>query len=523
MKAKTTNQIISSYLLKIGIVLMVLLISFQLYLRIDASANKSFSLGKYSRQTVAELKGKMVVKIYATKDLPPEFGSVNRYMKDLLVEYKRASKGKFNYEYVRYKDAAELASLAEENRLQSFPVQIYENDSLVMKDVVLGMVFESQGRFDVMNLYPGLESTLEYELTKTIQNVDGKLLPYLHVFQDSLYKYYPTQLLSRELNENYKVGITDLQAPLAQIQTLLFTGVSDSLSQDQLYNLDQFIMKGGKVVFLQDRIHTNQNGIFVMESNIFDLLAHYGVLVHPNMVLDARCAEGQGMGLGEYIPYPIFPVVRGMDESPITKNTDNTILYFASEISALDSLNITFEPILKTSASSGRLDGPVFNVEPIMAYGTQYPLNKAPITVAAKVKGKLTSFFAHNKTMQKPGFVSERKDAEFILFGESELFMDPDDPQYLNRSFVVLNAVDYFLGNPTMIQIRTRNLAPSILRMDYYMHKKDIQPSELEQYKKISTQLLTIFKFTAIFLPIIILAIFGFLGWTLRKQKGIKT
>ena len=125
--------------------------------------------------------------------------------------------------------------------------------------------------------------------------------------------------------------------------------------------------------------------------------------------------------------------------------------------------------------------------------------------------------------MQKPGFISERKDAEFILFGESELFMDPDDPQYLNRSFVVLNAVDYFLGNPTMIQIRTRNLAPSILRMDYYMHKKDIQPSELEQYKKISTQLLTIFKFTAIFLPIIILAIFGFLGWTLRKQKGIKT
>lgn len=124
MKAKTTNQIIGNYLLRIGIILMVMLISTQLYLRLDLSANKSFSLGKYSRETVAGLKDKMVIKVYASKDLPPEFNNVQRYMQDLMVEYKRASKGKLNYEFVRYKDAEELASLAEENHLQTFPVQI---------------------------------------------------------------------------------------------------------------------------------------------------------------------------------------------------------------------------------------------------------------------------------------------------------------------------------------------------------------------------------------------------------------
>ncbi len=522
MKAKTTNQIIGYYLLRIGIILMVLLISTQLYLRLDLSANKSFSLGKYSRETVAKLKGKMVVKIYASKDLPPEFGAVHRYMQDLMAEYKRASRGKFNYEFVRYKDAAELASLAEENHLQTFPVQIYENESLVMKDVILGLVFESQGRFDIMNLYPGLEPTLEYEVTKIIQNVDGKLLSYLHVFQDTLYKYYPSQLFNREINQNYKVGLTDLEKPLAQIQTLLFAGITHDLNQEQLYNLDQFIMKGGKVVFLQDRIHTDQYGINALDSNIFELLAHYGVLIHPNMVLDSRCSEGRGRGLGQYIPYPIFPVVRGMDKNPITSNTDNTLLYFASEITALDSINIEFEPILQSSASSGRLNGPVFNVEPVMSYGLSYPLNDPPITVAAKVSGKLTSFFARNEAMQKPGFVSERKDAQFIVFGDSELFMDPDDPLYLNRGFVVLNAIDYFMDNLSMIKIRTRNLAPSILRMDYYMYKNQIQPSELERYRSVSRTLLGVFKFTAIFLPVILLSALGFFTWLANKPKEVK-
>lgn len=523
MKAKTTNQIIGYYLLRIGIILMVLLISTQLYLRFDLSANKSFSLGKYSRQTVAELKGKMVVKVYATKELPPEFASVKRYMQDLLAEYKRSSKGKFNYEFVRYKDAAELASLAQENHLSSMPVQIYENESLVMKDVILGLVFESQGRFDVLDLFPGLEPIMEYEITKVIQKVDGKPMPYLHVFQDSLYKHYPAQLFNREINQNYKVGLTDLQKPLAQIQTMLFAGVTDSLSLQQLYNLDQFIMKGGKVVFLQDRIHTDQSGVSVLQSNIFDLLAHYGVRIHPNMVLDSRCYEGQGRGLGEYIPYPIFPVVRGINKNPISHNTDNTLLLFASEISPLDTLNIEFEPILQTSASSGRLNGPVFNVEPVMSYGLSYPLDKPPITVAAKVSGKLTSFFAHNKDMQKPGFVAERKDAQFIVFGDSELFMDPDSPLYVNRGFVVLNAIDYFMDNHSLIKIRTRNLAPSVLRMDYYMYKKQIQPSELQQYRSISRTLMAIFKFTAIFLPVILMAAMGFFGWLLRKPKEAKT
>jgi ABC-type uncharacterized transport system involved in gliding motility auxiliary subunit len=124
--------------------------------------------------------------------------------------------------------------------------------------------------------------------------------------------------------------------------------------------------------------------------------------------------------------------------------------------------------------------------------------------------------------MQKPGFVAGRKDAQFIVFGDSELFMDPEEPLYLNRSFVVLNALDYFMDNHSLIKIRTRNPAPSVLRMDYYMYEKQIQPSELEHYRSISRTLTSIFKLTAIFLPVILLSAMGFFGWLLRKPKKVK-
>jgi len=310
MKGSKRDQILSAYLLRIGIAVMLLLVAAYIYFRIDVSHGKAYSLGKYSRETAAKLQDRVVIKIYASKDLPGTFSTVHRYLKDILNEYKSAGKGKFSYEYARFKDAQELREQAQINGLQPIPVQMYENDQVVMKEVILGMVFESQGRFDVMNVYPGLEPTLEYEITKKVQNIDGKLLPTITVFQDSIYQYFPTQLLTEELNDNYIINVTDLDSLPKFNPVMLFTGVIAPLTETQLYNLDQYIMRGGKVVFLQDRVNSDQNSAFTFDSNLFDLLAHYGVLIHPNMVLDRVGDVRSGRGLGQQLPYPITVSIR---------------------------------------------------------------------------------------------------------------------------------------------------------------------------------------------------------------------
>ncbi|MDZ4182704.1 MAG: GldG family protein, partial [Candidatus Cloacimonadaceae bacterium] len=486
-------------------------------LRLDISKGKAYSIGSHSREAVSSLKDNMVVKIYASKELPGGFGNLNRYLKDILADYKRGGKGKFQYEYVKTASQEELREAALMNRVQPITYQMYENDQIVTKEVIFGLVFESQGKFEVMQLLPGMEAKLEYEITKRVQVLDGNLLPDLVVAQDSLYKYYPSRIFDSELKANYHPIITELDSIPEGKNVMLFTGVTESLTATQLYNLDQFIMRGGKLVMLQDRVDSNERAAFTFDSNLFSLLQHYGIMIHPNMVLDRVCDERQGRGMGQRVPYPIYPVVRGGDKNRITKNMDNIVLYLASEIALIDSVNLKMEKILETSANSGSLLGPVFSVEQIIfgAQGLDF-LNQPPKTVGAHFTGKFKSYFANEPELQAPGHINETDQAEIILYGDRELFMDPDKADYMDRSYIVLNAIDHFLGRDSMIRIRSRNLQTSILSIPLYMYQKGIMPAEpaaTEQRIKL------IFKLISIIVPSLMLVILGFIIYLIHRRR----
>ncbi|MDP2172177.1 MAG: Gldg family protein [Candidatus Cloacimonadaceae bacterium] len=520
MAAIQSKQILSGYLIKIAIVVMLLVVGSYLYLRIDISKGKAYSIGSHSRETVSSLKDNMVVKIYASKELPGGFGNLNRYLKDILADYKRAGGGKFQYEYVKTVSQDELREEAMKNRVQPIAYQMYENDQIVTKEVIFGVVFELMGKFEVLQLFPGMEAKLEYEITKRIQHLDGNLLPEIIVAQDSLYKYYPTRIFGSELNANYLTRVTELDSIPSNKEVMLFTGTTESLSQTRLYNLDQFLMRGGKLVMLQDRVDSNERAAFTFDSNLFSLLEHYGILIHPNLVLDRVCDERRGRGMGQSIPYPIYPVVRGGDKSKITKNMDNIVLYLASEIALLDSVNLKMEKILQTSANSGTMLGPVFEVESIIfaPQGAAF-LNQPPKTVGAHFKGKLTSYFSKNPELWAKDHINATDKAEIIIFSDRELFMDPDKAEYMDRSFIVLNAIDHFLNRDSMIKIRSRNLQTSILSIPLYMSQlKDLpaEPAAAEQSIKLA------FRLIGIILPSLMLIVLGLVVFLIHRARDLR-
>lgn len=469
MSDKRSTSIYTSYIVKIAIVIMVLLIGAYVYARFDISKGKSYSIGDHSRDVAANLKAKMVLKIYASKDLPVEFARVDRYLRDILAEYKRAGKSKLSYDYPRFDSSKDLMEQASLNGVQSLTVQTYENDQLAMKEVVLGVVFESQGNHDVLLLYPGIEPTLEYEITKKLQVLDNRNLPKVTMFADSSFVEYPTQLFTGEMNANYQYSVSTLDSLPDPGSVLLFTGIARDLSERQLYNLDQFLMRGGKAVILQDRITNDPNSVFSLESNIFALLEHYGITIHPNMVLDEQCDYRQ-MGLGQYMPYKFYPITHGLPASPISKGLENVVLYFTSEVSQRDSVNTKWVPLLQTSGKSGKVNGPNYDVRAILDVKPgQKELAQPPITVGALVTGKFTSFFSGKPLAQTPGFVGSTSKAQIAVLADRELIVDPDKPEFMNRCFVILNAIDHFSGNASMINIRNRSASSSSLNIYRYL------------------------------------------------------
>lgn len=513
---KKTFGILSSLSVKIGIVIALLLVVSYINVRVDFSSQSAYSLSKVSKEAMHALEDVMVVKILASDDLPAELNSLNRYLQDLLSEYQLAGRGKFRYEYLRKLSRDELFGMAHSNGIQVMRFQIYERDQMISKEVIFGAIFEYQGKVESLGLVPRIEAKLEYELTQRIQSLAQHTLPKVAVYRDSTYFDFGTRYFEQNLNANFAVVEADLSQKLEGIDALLFTGTARNMPEEELYNLDQYLMKGGQVVFLQDRVDTDGYKLFSLDTNVIQLLEHYGFVLSRDVVLDMYCDQRQ-TGLGVMANYPMYPILRGSNH-PITQNIDNIVLFLASGITFSGSQEVSFEPILQSSLYSGWMLYPQFEVAKELFYDTNVQdFTAGSITTGALLKGKFTSFFAGTElAAADAGFVAQSPELEMVLFGDKELVIDPDKPLFFDRNYIVLNALDYLNGRDTMIHIRSRHLSSSSLNVARFMQKVGITWGDVS---KLESQIKLIAKSIAIVLPALILIIGGLIAALRRKSK----
>ncbi|PKN72400.1 MAG: hypothetical protein CVU50_07445 [Candidatus Cloacimonetes bacterium HGW-Cloacimonetes-3] len=515
---KQTNSILSALVIKLAIILMILMVAAYLKLRMDFSANRAYSLSTVSKQAVRSLKDNMVVKVFASEELPSEMSTLDRYLKDILSEYKMASKGKFHYEYIRGKSMEELRAQAQENGLNSMYFRIYENDKTTSKEVIFGVVFEYQGKFDSMNLLPQMEPKLEYELTLKVQKLSKTTLPEICVFRDSLFTMMPSKVFDEALAANYQVVDTNLLTTPKQTKAMIFAGTMDSLSTQQLYYLDQYIMKGGSLVVLQDKVATDGSSIFGINSNIFPFLENYGVKLDTNIAMDVFC-DIRGVGVDTTMPFPIYPVLRG-SQHLITRNISNIVMYLANGISFTNTPGMKFAPILQSSSSSGYLMAPDYRLDPSVFQNPDESLfSLPPITLGAIVEGKAESYFKDKQEAKSPGFVAKNDDYCMVIFGDRELSIDSDKDIYADRNYIVMNAVDWLLKRDSMISMRSRHMQRSILDIPYYMQKKDmVWGDSVKLEKRIKTGI----KLVSTVLPsLLLIGIGAFLALRRKQMKGM--
>jgi ABC-type uncharacterized transport system involved in gliding motility auxiliary subunit len=516
----TRNQIFGTYAAKIAIAVLILVVAGFLYLRLDASRGKTYSLSKHTRETLHGLETKVVVKVFATQDLPQDLAAINRTLKDMLEEFSRQSRGKLRFEYVRTKNTEELIDQARQYNIPPYSVTTFEDEKMVSKEVVFGLSFEGGGESSSMYLRPGMETMMEYQLLKQLNKLQTEKLPEITVFADSLtllhqYNSYQDQLATffLELMENYRIVHTDLKTPPKPTPVMLCLGVIDTLSTRQLYNLDQYIMGGGKVVMTQDRalvINSEQGSAVVqLDGNLFQMLEHYGIAIMPNMVLDRECELGQGSGLGTQIPYPFFPRLKPNPKYPYTSGFENIVMNIASEIEPMPGAKTKFEPVLQTSNHSNILVGPVFQVEQAINRGMEPGfLSLPPKTVAAEISGPFRSYFS--KSQADSTFHASTDKARIILFGDSEFTLE-----FGAGAFIVLNAIDHLLGRDNMVRLRSPRYNYNKLGSEVYMEKNKIQPADPE---KMYSNLNLYFRLGAILLPLLLLALLGILLASRRKM-----
>jgi ABC-2 type transport system permease protein len=339
-----------------------------------------------------------------------------------------------------------------------------------------------------------------------------------------------TDKLQQKLSQTYNVRQVSLdQAIPADVQTILMNGAEDSLSLDKLYNLDQFLMRGGKLMLGQAHqvAHLQEGYASEIESNIFDFLEHYGLRIGKDLLIDRNCGQisiQQRRGIFSFtnaVSYPAFPLIHSFNkESMIVKNLEQVQLFFVNEITQCDT-TANFVPLLNTSDKTGAITagmvphaGPYGNYQMVEGYNISPHLPQAQMNnpamvsfplksknVAAMVSGPYRSYFADNpKYNQKSDFLEATENAEILLVTDNEFFDDNRAAGIPENADFILNSIDYLAGDQELLVIRSRTVTARPL--------KDLSDASRHFWKWLN-----------IILPALLVIIFGLVRWRHNVTK----
>ncbi|KQC07543.1 MAG: hypothetical protein APR54_00845 [Candidatus Cloacimonas sp. SDB] len=514
------NTIVTNLIIFIAIVIFLNLVSLSIFTRLDLSKGKIYSLSKASKQVARDLDDRLVIKAYFSKNLPGEYADARRYTQDLLSEYQAYSRGKLRFEFIDPSDEATLKEEAGKNQI--FPVQmrVVENDKLEIREVYLGLAFLYRDKTESIPLVQNTRG-LEYDITKLIKKITAQGMKKLAFFQSQPLnemaamqgQQNPGDIHStvrQLLADSYEVSVIDLQDPVeSAVSILVFSGTEDSLSTEQLYNLDQYIMSGRNIIFFQDRITTDiqTQQAALIESNLFQLLRNYGIFLKSNLVTDAQCGQVQvqrQQGMFRFmtpVNYPFFPVINNVNkQNMIVKNLEQMQLIFASELDTLRlTEGLTFEPLLFTSDNSGEVKAPQLDISVgnYMNINLKNILLEGPKVVSGIYTGRINSFFADNELY--PDVIPFTESAAILVVTDADFIQDNGGAGVKGNLDFVLNAVDYMASESTLIEIRARE-------------------TEFKPLKEISNTGRKIVKWANILLPSLLLILIGII----RYRKEIK-
>jgi gliding-associated putative ABC transporter substrate-binding component GldG len=526
------------------IVIVINLISLNIFLRIDLSKGRVYSLSPSSRQTVRQLEDRLVVKAYFTEKLPPQFASIRRYTRDLLEEYKTASGGKIRYEFINPTDENQLKEEARRHGVPPVNVQVRENDRLEVREAFLGLVFHYNDRIETIPLVQETRG-LEYEITKAINKIasigmqrvafygltpDIPNDPRMMFWMQQQDKF---QQAKETIRQNYDlVAVTLEDAIPNDVSTLVFSGAVDSLSTLQLYHIDQFIMGGNNVIFFQNRAMTDLQTQTAnpINSNIFDLLDHYGAHIRDNLVLDAKSGsvnvqEQRGIFMHSTpVQYPFFPISNDINSHhPIVSQLANIMYLYVSELDTLSvSPDVNMIPLIYSSNQSSTVPGPYFNIniQQFLDRNFMNRLIQPRKVLTALYEGRYRSFFPSDPGFAM-GFIPETAHAKIIVVPDMDFISSTGAGRNPSNMNFLMNALDYLSNNQALISLRSREVINKPLDIEKIVNIGTLDHTAAEK-KRQSTR--NMVKWVNILLPAMLLVVFGLIKYRIEisRRKRIK-
>lgn len=164
----------SDFALFIVFLLLLNIVSYNSFFRLDLTEPKSYSLSKPSKQVVKNLQEPLTIRVFFDKNLPTPYNSVAQYVEDLLAEYDGVANKNFSVINMDLSKEESL-TMASDYGLSQIQIQEIKNNEVGFKQVYMGLVLsygDSIETLDSITSTEGFEYKLTTKISKMISTAD---------------------------------------------------------------------------------------------------------------------------------------------------------------------------------------------------------------------------------------------------------------------------------------------------------------------------------------------------------------
>ena len=404
------SNTVAFIVLILGILVLVNFLSSRRFIRADLTEDKRYTVSKSTKNVIKNLDDIVTITVYFSTE-PADVARIRRDVRDVLDEYAAFSQ-KLQIDFIDPADFDDTQK--QELRFKGIPevqVNVRREDKLEIVNVYMAISVGYSGKEEVLPIVRST-SNLEYELTSTILKVttkEAKTIGFLtgHDEYDINAQTQGNQQFRSFLDKNaqgqYNLTTVNLQAgePIDQsITTLVVAGPKQALTEREKYEIDQFIMRGGRTIFLVDPV-TMQPGTLQaapLSTGLNDLLEHYGVKLGNNLIADLEVRHHDNVRFQQGIvtvvrPYPYFVKILKPNfskEHAVTNQLEALTLPWTSSLEISANEDVIATPLAMTTKFGRSMQG-FYNLDP------SFPIPRTDLqvyTVAAALEGKFKSFYA---------------------------------------------------------------------------------------------------------------------------------
>ena len=589
-KLPASGSVIINLVLITAILFILNLFLSGYFVRLDLTKEKRYTLSELTQNTADSLNGILTVKIYLEGDFHPMIKRYRDAIKTTLLEMKARSGKYLHYQFIDPSKDKELQKSLVQRGVRPVPVRYKGNNNEISEKWIFpAAVITYQGKEQLIDLlqsdcavnqkgvecdYQKAESEIEYKLVSNIRKLFRVRKPIIGFLQGhgeyradqmqewiaELRKFYEVVAVNSKDGEpippskrNYATSIQD-RVDGEGIDVLVIAQPDSALTEREKYIIDQFIMLGGRVLWMFDQTRVDEKDFqtelaaTLTESrrlNLDDMTQKYGFKVNYDLIQDdiagVKAVTTSMDGKTRIIPmkWTYFPMIFNFPTDkdnnkellvhPVARSINAVLTRYASSVQTLKNDGVQIRTIMTSSEFSRSQSNP-FMIELDQTISRPPPKKiyegKGYQPLAVSLEGNFSSVFAgrtlpKNETSPKDStekgkpikshfFDKSTVPTRMIVIGDGAIALANHEPRLGglqmpadNKPFL-MNCLEWLINDDSYTEMRAKR-API-----YALSGKKVQGNE------------NVIRIVNIVLPVLLSFGLGICLFLIRKRRNAK-